>query len=1288
MRLLFRICFICMDYFRQRMIKRLFFLLTISLLYLPASQAQQSGEPVRIRWQEALHVPVFDGAGYPDQDQPVPWYSSRIRAISHTGGKPVVRLTDTRYEPVPEEERHFYREGASSQHTIKTSMQTERKQGFIRLEFNPVRQNPVSGELERLLQFTPVISYEASTDSLSQQVKTKAFAERSVLAEGRWVKIAIRESGLYKVTYDQLRDLGLENPSQVSLFGNGGKQLPFDSGQERPDDLIENPVYLHTGTDGTFGSGDYLLFYAKGTDHWQYDAALGMFVHRLHQFSDEIYYFLTDTEGNRLRISTMQEPEGNQALTADTYDFYAFREKDSVNLIKSGRQWVWKHFNIRTEYDFLFDLGEKVPESPVHVLSSLLVRSTRAAANSSISLSANNNPITTLSFGGVNTGNYEALYATARVEKVSTQISGNSLLLTYRFIPSNPAAVGWIDYINIHTRSRLVYHDKPLHFRDIESVGDQQITEFTVSGASAGLQLWDVTSPGATHALAYRPSGAGIRFKAGTNELREFVLFDPEDPDIPAPLLEGYLTGPVENQNLHGIPTPDMVIIVQPELREQAEALAAIHQNHDGLQTAILEPETIYNEFSSGIQDPTAFRDLLRMLHERPDGNKLKYLLLFGDGTYNNKLLMTDGDYRNYLPTYQSLESLYPTRSYVTDDFFGLLDPGEDLINGLLDIGVGRFPVTIPYEAAIVVEKVRKYLSPDTFGDWRNLICFIGDDEDGNAHMRDANTLADLVDERYPGFNVDKIFLDAFQQVVTASGETYPEVNRAINDRISKGALIMNYLGHGSEKGLAHENILTSGDINSWTNIDKLPLFMTATCEFSRFDDHEFPSAGEDVLLNPSGGGIGLFTTTRLVYSSPNFRLNREFYNYAFEHVQGEKYRFGDLMRLTKNAIGSELNKLNFTLLADPAIKLNFPDQQVIMTHVNDQPVSEFTDTLKALSKVRVSGYISDRQNRRMEDFQGTVFTSVYDKEVNMTTLNNDGGVPMDFRIQNNILFKGKSSIRNGAFDMEFIVPKDIGYSIGPGRFSFYATNGETDGAGVNRNIRIGGSTDSLIRDEKGPQVRLFMNDTTFVYGGTTSQNPVLLAHVLDENGINTTGNGIGHDITAILDDNNQNIIVLNDYYESNLDDYRGGSIRYPLANLEPGKHEITLKVWDILNNSTETELQFEVFSSEQIQLRNLINYPNPFTTRTAFYFEHNQAGTAMDAQIQIYTVSGRLVKSFDFLSATETQVEAGQYRVGPVYWDGTDQFGDRIGRGTYFYRVRIRTPNGTAEAFQKLVKL
>jgi len=1269
------------------------------------THAQEVISPRTIKWQaprqytpqdylnngEAVSLLSFDQAIYTTQSQHLPVYSERIPLAGQKQGRPLITLTNVTYSELPQAEQSLIRQSLPEDIEVNAWKQIERHTTFVRYEFMPIRKNPGNGQIERVTGFTPKLNWDQEVDSTRVKSSTgTTFSNQSILSSGNWFKVAVNQSGIHKITYDQLIQMGFENPDQIRVYGNGGKQLPFDSSLPREDDLIQNPVYIYKGNDGVFNSGDYFLFYAKGPIHWTYSSNHNMFVHRLHQFSDLSYYFLSDNAGAFKQLNTASAINAPADQQSSSYDFYLHREKDSLNLLKSGRQWCWRHFSQELTWGFSLQIDNKIAEEPIHLLSSLWVRSSKRSPASKFIINLDETAVGTVDFPGVNTSNYEALFASALTRKIEIETAKSEFKLDYYFARSNPAAQAWLDYFDINTRSQLRYQNRPMTFRDLRTVKDQSITEFSVTNARNGLFLWDVSTLDQVQAIPHTLAGSVLRFKVTTDELREFILFNPIDESIPTVISEGGATGPVANQNLHGLTTPEMVILVQDDLREYAEELALHHQQYDQIESLVISPELIYNEFSSGIPDVTAIRDFLQMFYSRRGETikDLKYLLLFGDGSFDNRKAIDDPSFSSCLPTYQSHESLYPTRSYVTDDFFGLLDTGEMLETGLMDIGIGRFPVRSAIEAEIILEKVKHYNSSETIGDWRNLICFIGDDEDGNAHMRDANTLAEIIDQNYPEFNLDKIFLDAYQQIVTATGETYPEVNRAINDRIKKGALIMNYLGHGSEVGLAHEDILTVSDIRSWDNADKLPLFMTATCEFSRFDDTS-PSAGEWVLLNPQGGGIGLFTTTRLVYSSPNFRLNREFYEYAFEKKNGRKYRFGDIIRLTKNAVGSELNKLNFALLGDPALSLNYPELKIVMTHVNDELVSNFNDTLKALSEVRVGGYVARDDGSLIEDYQGVVYPTVFDKEVIYTNLSNDGGPIMEFTLQKNILFKGKSSVSDGRFNFNFLMPKDIGYNVGKGKFSFYGSDGTQDGSGVNLGILIGGSSDSTYTDKVGPTIRLFMNDTTFAYGGITNENPVFLAKVRDEQGINTTGNGIGHDITAIIDDNKQDVLVLNDYYESDLDSYQAGTIRYPINELEPGSHTLKLKVWDNLNNSSESEIRFEVHAESQVQLKNLLNYPNPFTTHTDFYFEHNYGGQDMDVQVQVFTVSGRLVKSFNYLTATGNPAEAGRFRVGPITWDGLDDFGDRIGRGTYIYRVKIRTPNGiTKEAFQKLVKL
>ncbi|MFO7616836.1 MAG: type IX secretion system sortase PorU [Bacteroidales bacterium] len=1246
----------------------------------------------QIQWLDAV---VFDIGHYPAGAGTLPRYSERLPWSGGTTGlEPRVTLTNLVFEPVPKAAGQTLPEEIreiAGEITVTSTLQIERKQLFVRYSFVPFRKNPSTGLLERLVSFRPVVTtVAAATPSPIKSIGSRQYATRSVLADGRWFKISITRTGIHRLTYSDLRAIGIQNPENLRVYGNGGGQLAFDSSVERPDDLLENPVYMEKGSDGVFNQGDYILFFATGPVSWKFEESANRFTHRIHQYSDAAFYFLTEDLGPGRRVELAPATGISPQVDVTSYDAYDYREIDSLNLIKSGRQWCWSHFEIMLRHGYAFDFPNRVATEPVKITAALLARSARTSPNSKFFLNLGETRFATVELPGVNTNNYEALFASSAIANSEFTPTGDQFTVNIQFVPSNPAAKGWLDYLTLNTRSNLVYSGSQLLFRDSRSAGAGKTARFRIGNTQQGFLVWDVTEPNAIRQQRSSFQGSTTDFTASTAQIREYVLFDPASEALPVPLFSGEGLGLVANQNLHGMATPEMIILARPGLMEYARELSQIHLEAEGLTSVVITPEEIYNEFSSGARDVTAIRDFLKMFYDRNDGTalKLKYFLFFGDGSYDNK--NTSSDFSNLLPTYQSHESLYPTSSYVTDDFFGLLDTGEGIQSGMLDIGIGRLPVSNGSEASIVMEKIRRYYAQAAMGDWRNLICLIGDDEDNNTHMRDADALARLITSKHPSFNLDKIYLDAFQQYILPAGARYPDVNRAINDRMRKGALIMNYLGHGSERGLAHEEILTISDIKNWDNNTRLPLFMTATCEFSRFDDVALISAGEWVLLNPRGGGIGLFSTTRLVYSSPNYYLNREFYNYVFERdAQGRKYSLGDVMRLTKNAIGEELNKLSFTLLGDPALKLSYPEFQVEMTEINGKQLAVFSDTLKALSVATVRGYVADLQGNRLDDFHGQVLPTIYDKEMKMTNLANDGGPVMEFQVQNSILFKGKASVTNGEFTFSFIVPKDIAYQVGKGKFSFYASDSERDASGVNQTVLFGESSGAAISDNRGPELEVFMNDTTFVSGGITNESPTLLIRVKDESGINTTGNGIGHDITAVLNGNQQNALVLNDYYESDLDDYRSGSIRYPLSQLEPGDHTIKVKVWDVVNNSSEAELSFRVVGSQNVVIDHLLNYPNPFTTHTDFYFEHNQGHQELEVLLQIYTISGKLVRSFEFIQANQTQVGAGSYRVGPISWDGLDDFGDPIGRGTYFYRVRLRTSDGKSkEAFQKLVIL
>lgn len=829
-------------------------------------------------------------------------------------------------------------------------------------------------------------------------------------------------------------------------------------------------------------------------------------------------------------------------------------------------------------------------------------------------------------------------------------------------------AEGWLSYLRINLRRKLRFNAEQLFFRDTTLLLKNKTVLYSIENAKADLLLWDITSLHKVKNITYNLSGSMLSFKSITDTLKNFVLFEPSKALSPNLLLDEDI---LENQNLHALPNVDMVIIAPELLSAEAEELAEIHRNADNLNVITVTPERIYNEFSSGNPDPAAYRNFMKMLYDKAPSNETmpKYLLLMGDGSYKNFSSEADKTTpnTNLILTYQSANSLRSVSSYVSDDYFGLLDDNESIEMGLLDLGIGRFPVNTPEQARAIIKKIKKYISASAAGNWRNDICFIADDEDGNIHMSQADQISFFVNSNFPTYNLKKIFIDAFPQVTTPAGPRYPEVNKAIENTLKSGVLIMNYTGHGGETGLAHEQIIRQLEIKNWKN-SFYPLFVTATCEFSRFDDFEKTTAGEDVILNENGGGIALLTTTRLVYSGPNFILNQEFYrNFNQKDSNGEYYRLGDILKKTKNSSGTDINKLCFTLLGDPALRLAYPKLGIRTTHINSQQTETAADTLKAYREVTVKGIIADQAGNQMTSFDGTIYPSLYDKEQNVETLNNDNGNSFQYKQQESLLYKGKATVKNGEFEFTFVVPREIAYNYGNGKLSYYAAGNNIDASGYYDKIIVGGITSNAASDNQGPKIGLYLNNNHFISGGISNQFPVLLAELSDDNGINISGTGIGHNIIAVLDNNTANAISLNNYFESEIDNYKKGSINYQLPRIESGKHTLSLKAWDIFNNSTIAEITFQVIDSSGLAIKNLHNYPNPFSGSTTFTFEHNQPGKILDAELQIYHITGKM------MIRERMAITGDGFTSGPIFWNGSNNYLQKLDKGIYIYRFLFR---------------
>lgn len=1227
----------------------------------------------------------FNHAIYPKAESMIPYFTDLIPISSTVADISDLRVwvENAKYSSLTQTELDLLGEDFKriDTHSPKYFVARSRGRSYLQLAIPAVRLNPNTGAPERLIDFT------ISTQVLQPPPKTKALqkaAQQSVLRQGNWVRIRTNRTGIHRISFAELQTMGFASPENITLWGHDGRQLPYSNSQANPDDLMQIPIWVDRGADNTFNTGDFIYFFAQGPVSWAYSTVHLMFLHQIHAYSEFTHYFLTTSQGNPLRVADQTPPLGASTRTSTSFDALVHFERNDTNLIKSGRQWFGESFDIVPTHTFSTALSKPASGGTARIM---LHTSARSGASSSYTAFANGTNLGSLTHLPIA---LDAIYS--NIVSLSTRIfdfnlTDNFLDISLTFNSPSPASKGWLDYIIVNARQRLEMGSGQLLFRDIQSIGPDAITTFTIGNASTALRVWDVTNFFAPSSIPLAMSYSNATFTQATSVLREFVAF------TPAMAHSVEAMGTVANQNIHGEPQPEMVIVAHPTFLTHANDLASLHQTHSGLRTLVVTTQQVYNEFSSGTPDVTAIRNMMRMFYQRSNRNEAempRYLLLMGDGSYNNFRLGSGNT--NFIPTYQSANGINPTSSYVTDDFLGLLDTNEGEMNeslglGLLDIGIGRIPCSTPQEAATAVAKIRQYLHESSQGSWNNQLCFIGDDGDNNIHMSQSNRIASYIKSNYPFFNVNKIYLDAYPRVSTAEGFAYPDASNAINSRVNQGVLILNYIGHANTRWLAHEKILLANDIRNWRNFERLNIFVTATCEFSRFDDFMLQSAGEISLFAPRGGSVGLITTTRVVYSDANFNLSQRLYETLFagrdDHATNDPYyRLGDAVRIAKNRSGTGINKLNFMLLGDPALMLHLPTFEVEIKEVNSTPIDQPLDTLRALSRVTVKGVA--RASQSDEAISGEATISLFDKETTITTMGHYDDNPILFTTRENLIYRGRSTLSNGEFNATFIIPKDIMYRYGTGRFSLFAKSGGRTGAGYFEDFIVGGISDSVGTDNLGPDIEIFMNDSKFVPGGTTDPNPTLIVLLTDSSGINTTGAGIGHDLTATLINENQTTYTLNDFYTADLDSYQKGRVEYQLSELPLGPQTLRVKAWDVYNNSAEAEIQFTVQSDAKFSISHVLNYPNPFTERTAFYFEHNQPYEDIDVTIQIFSPSGKLVKTI-----VHYHPASPSYRIGPLEWDGLDDFGDRIGRGVYFYRVRARASNGlSAEKHQKLVIL
>lgn len=1236
-------------------------------------------------------IPQFTGSSFHyDASQNALFYTLKVKEpVTFNEGK--VTITNATYETIATSQLGDLTDEnipKTINASLKVSISRDTNEAFI--NFSPIIKDDFG--YKRIKSF----SYEVENNTtrlspLSKNTSTNSIVN-SVLATGNWYQFYVEKSGVYKITKSFLQQLGLDantlDPRKIKIYGNGGRMLPLSNSIFYPNDLAENAIQINGEADGIFNNEDYILFYAEGIDTWNQESLTFT-----NLYDTKSYYYITIQGGDGKRIETMAQPSGNSSLTVTSFDDHQYHELDLINIARLGRQWFGESFEVKDEQEFDFNFPNIDSSTPVKIS---LTAASAAFTATTLNVSANETTVGTISFPALNKNSETAFYLGSL--PINSNFNGSENIKIKLKYNNNgvPGSRGFLDNIRLIAKRKLQGYGKQFHFQYDQSSSNFGIVNYSISNTTTIPQIWDVTD--IHNATKIENSNQStLNFKANLGELRKYIALDASDYYTPLKDTKSKIA----NQNIKGtifknrqgqFQDIDYVIITPNILTSQAEKLATFHRSHSNLNVKVIPLESIYQEFSSGKQDVAAIRNCIKYIYENASATekRVRFVNLFGDASYDFKNRISGNT--NVVPIYHALNSSSTGESsFASDDFFGLMNPSEGNIVsffGGIDIAVGRMLVNDTKQAEEMVNKVIEYHDLKSYGSWRNNFALVSDDSDllSDASLQNRqNILANTIATEKPFLNVNKILLDSYVQEASAGGSRYPKARTDFFNAFEKGALVFNYLGHGGEDGLSSERIWEKSDGQNLSNQYKYPLFITITCEFSRFDNPLRPTAGEYTYWNPKGGAIAMITTIRSIgqFSAENFNdlLTKNLLSYNSNQYTS----IAEALRISKNSNPNSATNVVF-YIGDPALMLAIPKPKIRLTKVNDIPVTQPIDNFKSLAKMKLTGEVTDENNNLLTNYNGEVSTTIFDKTVSRTTYNNDGNSPpINFNVLGETIFRGNASVTNGQFEFSFVVPRDIRVPLANGRISFYSKKNQLlqNETGYDSSIKIGGINENATVDNISPRVKLYMNDETFVSGGTTNESPFLVALLEDENGINTAS-GIGHDIVAILDGDVSNPFVLNDYYQTTLNDFTSGTLRFPLRNLAPGLHTITFKAWDVYNNPITAEIQFIVVGDETITLTNVLNYPNPFVSYTEFWFTHNRPFEPLDVQVQVITITGKVVWTKNQIITTEGFLSK------EITWDGKDDFGDKIGKGVYIYKLTVKSSltNKKTEKFEKLVIL
>ncbi len=1071
-------------------------------------------------------------------------------------------------------------------------------------------------------------------------------APNSPLADGDIYRLSTDRAGVFKLDYNFIKnelgvDLDTKDPRNIQFFSFGGGMLDELIFSQQPESLKEVSVFIDGEQDGKFDPKDFILFYSQGPDHREWSENDGMVTVKKNLYSRTAQYLIKFSTTPGVRIQTIPSPA---IIPRDTFSQYLevqHMEDEKTNLLSgrivtygSGKQWYGDNFKVtrKKDYSFAFRFQNLMPQS----LASFKVGFAGRANQYTEVFLLNNAVKNKIQLNPTNTGDVE--------DDVARESSGvfhvpveraTSVVIDYP-LNSFPSE-GWLNYITLNTWHKLNWSATPMTIFNPRTLGKP--ATYALTQVPAGLEVWNVSE-------SLHPTGIQRKIENGTlffvrpatPEVETFIAFD-KAGSISTPT-----KGPkISNQNLSSITGYESVILYSSKFDATAQKLAAHRLHFSNIKTLPILIDQVYLEFGAGQPDPTTIRNFARTLFL--NNPEFKYLTLLGDGSYDylnhNKAIKNE----NLIPVFETDESLSPIFAFPSDDYYGLLevgDGGPDLL-GDLDIAIGRIPVRSPEEADAIIQKIINYdLTVADQSDWKIRVAFSADDEDGNVHLDQSEEIATGIENNHPELNIQKIYLDAFKQESGAAGEIIPGASQSLFKNVFQGLLVFNYLGHGGPKGLSSEGFLRTSDVESWSNKSKLPLVITATCSFAPYDDPAVNSIGEELFRSTYGGAIALFTTVRNVYSSSNKILTLAVFNHIFTKDQQRRpLTLGEIMRRAKNSISSnssdQLNARKFALIGDPSQRLSIPNLGVKTTHINSKPVAvSRQDTIRSLELLTIQGRIVGVKDQNLiQTFNGNISITLFDKKSTSKTLGqNTDSYPRAFQVQNSVLFKGNAVVKNGVFKIEFVIPKDIDYNFGSSKISYFASSLDSlEAAGVYEQLIVGGSQ-QLISDNDAPKLNLHINHLLFKDGDETHPDPLLLVNLFDENGINGSGNSIGHDLVAILDGNKQ--FVLNSFYQAVQGNYKKGNVAFPFSNLSPGLHRIKVRAWDVANNSGEAEISFVVLNSKSpSHILSISAFPNPTKNQVEVQVVHN-LDNLKDAKIKysLTNLAGQKIAAFeDFLS-------------------------------------------------------